>query len=81
MPARREKKIGKKGKTVPQVDECSNVSAKIVIDSKPARDYFCAICLRGFKERDELEVHMKTHKELGASIDACRMEAQPAGVF
>jgi hypothetical protein len=45
------------------------------------RDYFCTICFEAFRDRVSLDEHMKTHRELEVTPSACRMEAQPAGVF
>lgn len=42
--------------------------------------YFCQICFRAFIEPEELEKHLKTHKELEISKSSCKMLATPAGV-
>jgi hypothetical protein len=49
--------------------------------SAAIRDYFCTICFEAFRDKGSLDEHMKTHRELEVTTSACRMEAQPAGVF
>jgi len=43
--------------------------------------YFCTICYRGFHSQQDLEMHARTHLELGIDNSSCRMLAQPAGVI
>ncbi|MDG7001873.1 MAG: C2H2-type zinc finger protein [Nitrososphaerota archaeon] len=45
-----------------------------------SRAYFCPICYQAFENRDLLEKHMKTHRELEVSTTSCKMLARPAGV-
>jgi hypothetical protein len=44
-------------------------------------NYFCAICYVAFEDKNKLDDHMRTHRELEVTADSCRMEEQPAGVF
>jgi hypothetical protein len=44
------------------------------------RDFFCLICYRAFTSSEQLELHMKTHRELDVSESSCKMRPTPAGV-
>ncbi len=44
-------------------------------------DYFCPICFQGFRSKDLLQDHMKTHLELEVQSSSCHMQATPAGVI
>lgn len=43
--------------------------------------YFCVICFEAFSEKESLDDHMKTHRELDVNESSCKMEEKPAGVF
>ena len=41
---------------------------------------YCPICFQGFRSKDLLQDHMKTHLELEVQSSSCHMQATPAGV-
>jgi Zinc finger, C2H2 type len=75
------KESKKKAKNAKEKKEPNKETKNVQPTELSKRDYFCPICYVAFRDQEQLNDHMKTHRELEVTAASCRMEEQPAGVF